>query len=1112
MLRLGPFELLRPIARGGMGVVWRALHRRQGLTVAIKVLRPEARSRTLLDGLRNEVRAVAAMEHPHVVWLYDQGEVPHDAAAESDGMLQAGTPWLAMEHCTGGTLLDNVPNRWADLRDLLIRLLDALAHAHARGVIHRDLKPANILFGGRRPGVKITDFGMAYLQERHLAGRARAPFGGGTAAWSSPEQIERRWVDQGPWTDLYSLGVLTWWMATGERPFEGSPEAMARGHIEGDLPTFRARFQAPPELDRWLRRLLEKAPERRFRFSADAARALLDLPAEGGATTVMVQLDENTTQTFLPLLASDASQSITPVPRDWRTGLVPLPRPELVGAGLGLHGLREAPLVAREAERGALWEALIDAAVQRRPRLVLLHGPAGSGKTRLAHWMLHRVHELGIAEPMQAAHVKMRDGQREGLSELIGRHAHCADRRRSEVLARLTRVLARQGQDDLDEVLALTELVQPASARELREGALTVRLDRDGRQSVARRYLERLTRARPVVVVLDDAQWGLDSLLFVEDLLERRVPVLFVATVQDEALPGRPAEAHTLDRLRVHARVTELGLAPLDRGAGTELLRGLGLAPDIAAGLSERSGGNPLFAVQLVGDWVERGLLTPGVEGLELEPGADVELPDTVRAVWSTRVRHLLAGHPEWRVALEVAALLGLDVGRGEWALACAEAGVEVPEGLWPGLATSGLAWVERDRQRFGHPMLREAIVADCLDAGRAPELHAACARALADADQPARCGRHLVRSGQPRAAVPLLLEGASRRVLEGRYHAADRLLDERDDALAAAPDDDPRRVEGWLLRSRICSLRADLAAMARWNQTAQAAVEPGSALHVRVLLREAWRYRSLGQLDAGQEQVDLAFDVAVQLKDHALTCRCLYERGATARRQGNLDRAAALLQQALMDPGEEDEWVARAWLNLAMVAIQQRDELAARRALDQVETMAAREPFLIASASLARGDLLRDAGRLDGAELQYRRAWTLFERIGHHSATLARLNVGLLAVSRGDVDEGRIHLRGCLKDARTRLPLLGAHLGLLVCSADLNHDGPWELHAAALQNCPLAEADFARFLELAGTRADEAGFPERAEEAWVLAADQWRRIGRLSDAGRVESLAARVR
>ncbi|MCP4805548.1 MAG: protein kinase [Proteobacteria bacterium] len=1110
MLRLGPFELLRPIARGGMGVVWRALHRRQGLTVAIKVLRPEARSRTLLDGLRNEVRAVASLEHPHIVWLYDQGEVGSAAAAESDGMLQAGTPWLAMEYCAGGTLIDNVPNTWRGLRELLIRLLDALAHAHARGVIHRDLKPANILFGGRRPGVKLTDFGMAYLQDRHLAGRARAPFGGGTAAWSSPEQIERRWVDQGPWTDLYSLGVLAWWMATGERPYEGKPELMAKGHLEGDLPVFRARFRAPEELETWLRRLLEKTPERRYRFAADAARALLELPGEGGATTVMVELDENTTQTFLPLLAGGAEQSVSPVPRDWRAGTVPLSRPELVGAGLGLHGLREAPLVARETERGALWEALIDATVQRRPRVVVLRGPAGSGKTRLAHWVLHRVHELGIAEPLQASHAPQRDGSREGLSELIGRHAHCADRRRGEVLGRLTRVLSRMGQDDLDEVLALTELVQPASPRELREGALAVRLDRDGRQSVARRYLERLTRTRPVVVVLDDAQWGLDSLLFVEDLLDRRVPVLAVVTVQNEALPSRPAEQHTLDRLLLRKEVAALELAPLDRDAGAELLRGLGLAPDVAAGLSDRSGGNPLFAVQLVGDWIERGLLQPGVEGLELPIGADVELPDGVRAVWSARVKRLLGGHPEWRDALEVASLLGIDMARDAWVRACGEASVSVPDDMWPRLAGLGLGRVERDRRRFGHAMLREAIVADCVDAGRAQGLHAACARALADSDEPARLGRHLARSGVPDEAAPALLEGAARRVLEGRYHAADRLLDERNEALLQARQDDPRRVEGWLLRARICSLRADLAAMARWNERARAAVEQGTALHARVLLREAWRFRSLGQLDRGQDRVEEAFRVAVAIGDHPLTCRCLYERGATARRQGDLDRAAALLQQALMDPGEEDEWVARAWLNLGMVAIQQRDELAARRALDRVESLAAREPFLIASAALARGDLLRDRSKPDAAEVEYRRAWRLFERIGHHSATLARLNVGLLAVAREDIDEGRIHLRACLKDARTRLPSLGAHLGLLVCSADLNHDGPWDLHVTALQNCPLAEADFARFLELAGTRAADAGFPGRALQAWGLAADQLTRLGRHQDAARVTSLGVR--
>ena len=215
---LGPYDLIRPIRQGGMGEVWLARRNMDGRVAAVKVLRHGLRGRMMRRGLTTEIRAVAALDHPHIVSLYDHGLVRRD---EADGnRLATGTPWLAMEYVPGGTLAESMHPSWPQARQWMLELLEALAHAHARGVIHRDLKPANVLFdeGGR---VKLGDFGLAYLQERHLDGTESAPLGGGTAAWMAPEQHARRWVDQGPWTDLYTLGALGWCLLTGQRVFQG---------------------------------------------------------------------------------------------------------------------------------------------------------------------------------------------------------------------------------------------------------------------------------------------------------------------------------------------------------------------------------------------------------------------------------------------------------------------------------------------------------------------------------------------------------------------------------------------------------------------------------------------------------------------------------------------------------------------------------------------------------------------------------------------------------------------------------------------------------------------------------------------------------------------------
>ncbi len=1075
-LSLGPFTPIEPLGRGGMGVVWRALHVDTGLPVALKVLRPEARTRVLLEGIRNEVRAVASLDHPHIVGLYDQGLVSDEAAHDSGGRLQAGTPWLAMELCEGGSLASQPPHSWMDLRAILLQLLDALAHAHARNIVHRDLKPGNVLFGGQRPGIKLTDFGMAYLLDRHLSGRSREPFGGGTMAWSSPEQIQRRWADQGPWSDLYSVGVVAWWLIDGRRPFEGSPEEMAEGHLRRALPRLKPRFRAPAGVEDWLHHLLAKPPERRYAFAAEAARGLLALPEVGvrsepePSNVTLVSLHHDRDDPDWP-----SELDPTPIPRNWRAGRSPRTRPEQLGAGLGLHGLRRSPLVGRSHEQDLLWSELSQAYRHRRGRLVVLRGATGTGKSRLATWLLQRVHELAAAEPLWTGHSQRREGSRGGLVELVARHARCVDRRRNEVLGRVTRVLARQGVQDIDEVLTLTELIQPLRREE------GLQLDRDARQAAVLRYVGRLARRRPVVLVLDDVQWGLESLLFVERLLEERLPVLVVATVQEEDLADRHAEQVTLARLSRHERVLELALEPLGEEACRQLLRDLGLEPALAARVAERSAGNPLFAVQVVGDQLERGALEPGPQGLRLAPGARIRLPEGLRRMWSSRLRNLLESRPTWRQPLAVAALLGVEVDLVEWGVACRLAGLEPPPELWPELVARRLATAEERRRRFGSAMLREV----CEPSPElAPALHRACAQALEALDQPGRRGRHLLLAGEGERGLEPLLEAVVRRVTEGRYPAAEDLLNRYDracDELELGPED-PRRLVGLLRRAHLVSLQGRLSELEDCTRRLLEHAVPGEDLHRRTLLLESRRLRSTGALDA-------ALQLAREARDGAegeLLARCWYEEALVLGGRGEALAAGVALDTAL-ELAPSAAWAGRAWLSHARMALGEGQTLEASAALDRALEAAPKEPFVTASAELIRARLLKRQGLAQLAEQSLRRAWKGLERIGHHAADEARLELARLLLEEGRSSEARTHLRSCLEGSDQPEVVAGARLGLLVCAADLNHDAPWLEQLKPLLAAP--PRSHHGLLPLAARKAAMAGFPERVKQIEALLA-----------------------
>jgi len=273
--RLGPYEVLALLGKGGMGEVWRARDSRLGRDVAIKVL-PQALAADpdRLARFEREARSVAALNHPNIVTLY--------SIEEADGVR-----FLTMELVEGEALDQLVVPGGMPLGrvlDLGIPLADALSAAHQKGIVHRDLKPANVMVS-RDGRVKVLDFGLAKAEAETAAlgmtaaPTLDAPISGvgvivGTVPYMAPEQLRGAPVDAR--TDLFSLGILLYELSTGKRPFTGASAVEVSSGILRDppAPPRSVRGDLPPDLDRIIERCLAKDPERRVQTAKDVRNEL----------------------------------------------------------------------------------------------------------------------------------------------------------------------------------------------------------------------------------------------------------------------------------------------------------------------------------------------------------------------------------------------------------------------------------------------------------------------------------------------------------------------------------------------------------------------------------------------------------------------------------------------------------------------------------------------------------------------------------------------------------------------------------------------------------------------------------------------------------------------
>jgi uncharacterized membrane protein YhaH (DUF805 family) len=259
---IGAYELLEKVGEGGMGSVYRGRHRvaamaaRQGGEVAVKVVHPNLLAKAdMVERLRREAEALAALEHPNIVKVFD--------VVEENGQTGIVMEWVPGRPLSMVIGEETGPIPWERAQFWVRPILDAVAHAHERGVVHRDLKPENIVVTSEG-GIKLLDFGIARLGDAR--GRTKTGTGMGTVNYMAPEQfLDAKAVDER--ADIYALGLTIYEMVAGRLPWDptqGEYEIMRRKE-KGDIPPPTQFYPSiPPWVVDALMRALAPEPADRF--------------------------------------------------------------------------------------------------------------------------------------------------------------------------------------------------------------------------------------------------------------------------------------------------------------------------------------------------------------------------------------------------------------------------------------------------------------------------------------------------------------------------------------------------------------------------------------------------------------------------------------------------------------------------------------------------------------------------------------------------------------------------------------------------------------------------------------------------------------------------------
>jgi predicted ATPase len=716
------YEVLDLLGRGGMGIVYKARQHSLDRPVALKFLPQEcARDPAWLARFRREARTASALNHPHICTIYDTGQ-------------SEGRPFLSMELIEGRTLESLIGGRLAvdELAELFGQAARALAAAHAAGVVHRDVKPANLMV--RDDGIlKVLDFGLARRLPESKSQRTKSSSlstdvgasRAGTVLYMSPEQARAEPVDAA--TDIFSLGLVIYELATGQHPFCADSEVGVLHAIiaQSPVPPSRLNPEIPASLEALTQHMLAKDP--RLRPTAlEVEEALTELAAK-------------------------------------------LPG-ELGGQRVDLAS---HPTVGRQQELAALRAGWRQAS-GGRGSLLCVTGEPGLGKTTLVETFLQELASSGRIFSLARGRCSER---------LAGAEAYLP------FLEALDNLLQGEGGASAAQamkLLAPTWYVQlmPLAAGDTSLARVLTEAKAASQERLKREFgvfVQELSRQRPLVMFLDDIHWAdpssVDLLAFLGSRCsECRLLIVLAYRLSDLLRSEHPFGPVKLE-LQGRGICREVAVPFLSRDDLAQYLSlefaGHQFPEELATVLHGRTEGNPLFMVDLLRYLRNRGVIVQDQGRWALVramPDLKRELPESVRSMIQRKVAQLGVAD---RNLLMVASVMGPEFGSVGVSQVLRRETADVEDRLAVLESVHGMVRLVGERRlpdgmvtvryRFVHVLYQNALYA-AIPPTRKATWSAAAAQALLD--------HYLEQSGERAADLAVLFE-----VARDPAHAADYYL-----------------------------------------------------------------------------------------------------------------------------------------------------------------------------------------------------------------------------------------------------------------------------------------------------------------------------------------------